>query len=74
MSAPAAGAPRGRSARPAAMAAIYHLGGAEALLRNLALRAAGGLLLRRRYDWLYDWRSRPQPASSMPAGGASGEE
>jgi 2-polyprenyl-6-methoxyphenol hydroxylase-like FAD-dependent oxidoreductase len=39
--------------------AIYHLVGAEALLRNLALRAAGGLLLRRRTHWLYDWRFAP---------------
>jgi salicylate hydroxylase len=38
---------------------IYHLAGAEALARNLALRAAGGLLLRRRTHWLYDWRFTP---------------
>ena len=37
----------------------YHLAGAEALARNLALRAAGGVLLRRRTHWLYDWRFTP---------------
>jgi len=34
----------------------YHLGGAEAALRDLALRLAGGHRLLRRYDWLYGWR------------------
>jgi salicylate hydroxylase len=34
---------------------LYHLGGAAALARNLALRAMGGQNLRARYDWLYDW-------------------
>jgi salicylate hydroxylase len=38
---------------------IYHLAAAEALLRNLFLRAAGGLVLPRRYNWLYDWRTVP---------------
>jgi salicylate hydroxylase len=38
---------------------IYHLAGAEALLRNVLLRAAGGLVLRRRTHWLYDWRFAP---------------
>jgi salicylate hydroxylase len=35
---------------------IYHLSGAEALLRNLFLRIAGSRLLPQRYTWLYDWR------------------
>jgi salicylate hydroxylase len=34
---------------------IYHLGGAEALLRALALVVLGGQKLIRRYDWLYGW-------------------
>jgi salicylate hydroxylase len=34
---------------------VYHLGGAEALLRTLALIAMGGQRLIRRYDWLYGW-------------------
>jgi salicylate hydroxylase len=44
---------------------IYHLAGAEALLRNLFLRFAGGPMLLRRYNWLYDWRLVP---SSRDAG------
>ncbi len=32
---------------------IYHMSGATALARNLAMRM---LPLRTRYDWLYDWR------------------
>ena len=36
---------------------IYHLTGAEALLRDLFLRLAGGKMLLRRYNWLYDWRA-----------------
>ena len=43
-----------RAARHNAMS--YHLGGAPALLRNLALTAMGGDRLIRRYDWLYGWR------------------
>jgi salicylate hydroxylase len=38
---------------------IYHLAGTEAFVRNLYLRFAGGNRLRRRYDWLYDWRPLP---------------
>lgn len=37
-------------------ATSYHLGGAPALVRNLALAAMGGERLIRRYDWLYGWR------------------
>jgi len=35
---------------------IYGLGGPEAFVRNLAMRAMGGEKLRARYDWLYSWR------------------
>ncbi len=35
---------------------IYGLSGPEALVRNLAMRAAGGQKLRARYDWIYDWQ------------------
>jgi hypothetical protein len=35
---------------------------AEALLRNVLLRLAGGPLLLYRYNWLYDWRAA-QPGS-----------
>ena len=34
---------------------VYHLGGAAAVLRTLALTAMGGQRLIRRYDWLYGW-------------------
>jgi len=34
----------------------YHLSGAPAFARNLAMRLIGGERLRSRYDWLYDWR------------------
>src|SRR5262245_5117550 len=36
---------------------VYHMGGAEAFLRTLALIAmGGGRRLLRRYDWLYGWK------------------
>jgi salicylate hydroxylase len=38
---------------------IYHLRAAEALARNLFLRMAGGTMLLRRHDWLYDWQAPP---------------
>ncbi|MEA2983233.1 MAG: hypothetical protein QOF09_5056 [Alphaproteobacteria bacterium] len=38
---------------------IYHLTAGEALARNLLLRVAGGKMLLRRYNWLYDWRTPP---------------
>jgi salicylate hydroxylase len=34
---------------------VYHLGGAGAFLRTLALTAIGGERLLARYDWLYGW-------------------
>jgi salicylate hydroxylase len=34
----------------------YHSSGAEAVLRNLALRVMGGKQLLKRYDWLYAWK------------------
>jgi len=34
---------------------LYHMGGAAALLRRLALLALGGERLITRYDWLYGW-------------------
>jgi salicylate hydroxylase len=40
-------------------AKVYHLAGAEALARNLAMRMMGGERLLRRYDWLYNWRPLP---------------
>ena len=35
---------------------IYGLTGPEAFIRNLAMRAMGGVKLRARYDWLYSWQ------------------
>jgi salicylate hydroxylase len=35
---------------------IYHMGGAAALLRTIALLAMGGGRLINRYDWLYGWK------------------
>jgi salicylate hydroxylase len=35
---------------------VYHLGGAQAFLRTLALLAMGGKRLLTRYDWLYGWK------------------
>ena len=43
---------------------IYHLTAGEALARNLFLRVAGGKMLLRRYNWLYDWRTAP-PGSPL---------
>jgi salicylate hydroxylase len=34
---------------------VYHMGGAQAALRTLALMAMGGKRLLTRYDWLYGW-------------------
>ena len=46
-----------RSARRARTAAYYHYRGPDAAVRNLALRRMGGARLRKRYDWIYDWRA-----------------
>jgi 2-polyprenyl-6-methoxyphenol hydroxylase-like FAD-dependent oxidoreductase len=35
---------------------IYHMGGAEAFLRTIAIIAMGGQRLISRYDWLYGWK------------------
>jgi salicylate hydroxylase len=36
--------------------AVYHMGGAEAFLRTLALIAMGGGRMLAHYDWLYGWK------------------
>jgi salicylate hydroxylase len=41
--------------------ARYHLGGVQAVLRNAAMRALGGMRLLHHYDWLYDWRPPTNP-------------
>ncbi|MFZ0422392.1 MAG: FAD-dependent monooxygenase [Xanthobacteraceae bacterium] len=41
----------------------YHLGGAAAMLRNLAMRAMGGERLLQHYDWIYQWR----PPAAAPS-------
>jgi salicylate hydroxylase len=43
---------------------VYHLTAGEAWARNLFLRIAGGKMLLRRYNWLYDWRT-PPPRSAV---------
>jgi salicylate hydroxylase len=51
---------RARVARVQALAQrngqIYHLGGAPALARDLAIRAMGPRRLLARQDWIYNWR------------------
>jgi len=37
--------------------AIYHMGGAAALARTVALTAMGGSRMLTGYDWLYGWRT-----------------
>ena len=55
---------RARVARVAAASrrngAIYHLSGAMAAARNLALTALPAERLMARYDWLYGWRAEDQ--------------
>jgi salicylate hydroxylase len=50
---------RGRAARVAAASqrngAVYHMAGALARARNLAMRTLGPERLMARYDWLYGW-------------------
>lgn len=38
---------------------VYHMGGAEAFLRGLALMAMRGTGLLRQYNWLYGWQPEP---------------
>jgi salicylate hydroxylase len=55
----------------------YHLGSGEALARNLFLRLAGGKMLLRRYNWLYDWRTPPPrsaPRQNAPRGASDGKD
>jgi salicylate hydroxylase len=51
---------------------FYHLTAGEAWARNLFLRIAGGKMLLRRYNWLYDWRAPPPrsvvQSSALPRG------
>src|SRR6185369_16587798 len=51
---------------------VYHLTAGEAWARNLFLRIAGGNMLLRRYNWLYDWRAPPPRSvvnsNACPAG------
>jgi salicylate hydroxylase len=53
---------------------VYHLTAGEAWARNLFLRIAGGNMLLRRYNWLYDWRAPPPRSvvhsSALPRGHA----
>jgi hypothetical protein len=35
---------------------VYHMGGAEALLRTVAMLAMGGERIISRYKWLYGWK------------------
>ena len=44
----------------------YHMSAAEAVLRNLFLRLAGGSLLLHRYNWLYNWRTAPPGSAARP--------
>lgn len=57
-----AGMRQGRVARVSRLAtqlgAIYHLGGAAALARDLAMKTLGGKRLLARQNWIYDWRGR----------------
>ena len=61
---------RGRTARVQKAARsngrTYHMSAAEAVLRNLFLRLAGGSLLLQRYNWLYDWRTAPPGSAARP--------
>ena len=36
---------------------IYQYAGPDAAVRDLAMRALGGAALRRRYDWIYNWKT-----------------
>jgi salicylate hydroxylase len=43
-----------RAARQAAR--IYHLTGAAAFARDIAIKAMGAKRMLARQDWIYDWR------------------
>ena len=45
----------------------YHMSAAEAVLRNVFLRLAGGPLLLHRYNWLYNWRTAPPGSAARPS-------
>jgi salicylate hydroxylase len=45
---------------------LYHLTAGEAWARNLFLRVAGGKMLLRRYNWLYDWRTALPESAARP--------
>ena len=47
----------------------YHMSAAEALLRNIFLRLAGGNMLLSRYNWLYDWKTSPPGSAARPRRG-----
>lgn len=47
--------------------AIYHLSGALALARNIALRTTPGPRLIAQYDWLYGWTPPDGPRVHRPA-------
>jgi salicylate hydroxylase len=46
---------------------VYHQAAGEAFARNLVLRLAGGKMLLRRYNWLYDWRAPTPPSAPRPS-------
>jgi len=48
---------------------VYHQAAGEALARNLFLRFAGGKMLLRRYNWIYDWQP---PSNEAPSSAATG--
>lgn len=50
---------------------VYHLSAAEAVLRNLYLRVAGGGMLLRRYNWLYAWHAPPIPKVNIDVSAAT---
>jgi salicylate hydroxylase len=51
---------------------VYHQSAGEAFIRNMMLRLAGKMLLRR-YDWLYDWQAPTPPEAPRPGALARAE-
>jgi salicylate hydroxylase len=51
----------------------FHVTAGEAWARNLVLRLAGGKMLLRRYNWLYDWRA-PPPRLAVRSDAMSGKQ